>query len=77
MNRTLSLFSLIGVVLLPACREEAFTALQAVPSWTDLLAYPLDEPVETLNLVREGGKRLAAGLVAWPALWQAAQSFET
>ena len=32
MNRTLSLFSLIGVVLLPACREEAFT--------TELLEYP-------------------------------------
>lgn len=32
MNRTLSLFSLIGVALLPACREEAFT--------TELLEYP-------------------------------------
>ena len=62
---------------LERCREEAFSALQAVPSWSDLLAYPVDEPAETLNLVRQGGKQLAAGLVAWPALWRAAQSFET
>ena len=58
-------------------REEAFAGLQAAPSWSDLLAYPVDDTAETLDLVRQGGKRLATGLEAWPALWRAAQSFET
>ena len=40
------------------------------------MAYTVDEPGETLDLVRQGGKRLAEGLEAWPALWRAAQSFE-
>ena len=77
LNRSEELGSRNWQQYLERCREEAFAALQTVPSWSDLLAYPVDEPAATLNLVRQGGKRLAAGLEAWPALWRAAQSFET
>ena len=56
--------------------EEVFTALQQTPSWDDLLGHTVDDPTQTLSLLRSGGQRLSAALKAWPSLWAAAESFD-
>ncbi len=56
--------------------EEVFTALQQTPSWDDLLGHTVDDPTQTLSLLRSGGQRLSAALKAWPSLWTAAESFD-
>ena len=56
--------------------EEVFTALQQTPSWDDLLGHTVEDPTETLSLLRSGGQRLSSALKAWPSLWAAAEGFD-
>ena len=56
--------------------QEAIAALQRPADWGDLLAYPTEEPMTTLETVRRGGKRLARALQAWPRIWDAARTFD-
>mgnify|MGYP000008525272 FL=1 len=56
--------------------EEVFTALQQTPSWDDLLGHTVEDPSETLALLRSGGQRLSSALKAWPSLWAAAGGFD-
>jgi len=56
--------------------DEISAALRETPSLDDLLAFSVTEPESTLAALRHSGKRFAAALQAWPALWEAAKGYE-